>query len=187
MLTPEILTFIYLNSIGNYLTGFRLPHLIQHKFLLMLSLGIMLSVKSSNSSEIFSMWVRMTWQNGFFCFKHTGEIASRCTWSRKLNFHFSFTNIRPFLSVPRERIYTMSFASKGVLQIEPLSFRKQSLDIMVTFSNNSLREINTRVSLLRFLIHEELMECLIYCTRSNEVSSFSLKSNHKFYKYASVV
>ena len=81
----------------------------------------------------------------------------------------------------------MSFASKGVLQIDPLSFRKQSLDIMVTFSNNSLREINTRLSLLRFLIHEELMEYLIYCTRSNEVSSFSLKSNHKFYKYASVV
>ena len=113
-------------------------------------------VKSSDSSEILSILILMSWSNGLFYFKYTnanctasGDTASRYTWLRKLNFRLSFTNIRPLLSTPRGSTFSMSFVSKGVLETAHLSFRKHHFGKILTLLNNSLLEINTLSNLLR--------------------------------------
>ena len=76
----------------------------------------------------------------------------------------------------------MSFVLTGILQIAPTSIGKQPLGIIVIFLNNSLLKINTRSSLLGFFNSQET-GYLIYCIQPEEVSSFPLNSDHKFYKY----
>ena len=128
------------------------------------------------------------------CFKYTnvdytasGVTVFKYPWWRRLNFRLSVANIRPLLLAPCGRTFTMPYFSTGMLQIAPLSFGKQHYGMMVTFSNNSLLEINTRLRYWDFLIYKELMEYWIHCILPEEVCSFSLNSDHKFYKYAVVV